>query len=101
MQTPQNIKAITETQTLELHWSPDDISKLPFRRVRINCPCAECVDEVTHVRVLQPANVPMDISIKSAELMGNYALKIFWSDGHDTGLFTWDRLRALENAPDE
>jgi DUF971 family protein len=36
------------------------------------------------------------ITANGAELVGNYALRIQWSDGHDTGLYTWKYLRELD-----
>ena len=39
--------------------------------------------------------MPSDIHIQEMNLVGNYALKILWSDGHDTGLYTWELLRKL------
>ena len=48
--------------------------------------------------ILDPATVSADISIEEMKLVGNYALKIFWSDGHSTGLFTWELLQKLSEA---
>jgi len=39
--------------------------------------------------------VPEDIGVEHIALSGNYALKIRWTDKHDTGLFTWSHLRAI------
>lgn len=92
---PQNIRALTEDSCLELTWSPDRVVKLPFHFLRCQCPCASCVDELTGVRTLQPETVPEDIKPTGVGFSGNYALKIGWSDGHHTGLFTWDYLDKL------
>jgi DUF971 family protein len=95
MQTPQNIKVHRERRIIELHWS-DRVSELPFRRIRQNCPCAACVNEFTGERILDPESVPENIDALEVGFSGNYALKIKWSDSHDTGLFTWNHLRALD-----
>ena len=49
----------------------------PSRILRLQCPCAECVD-------IRPLEV---------RLVGAYGLRIRWSDGHGTGIYTFDRLR--------
>lgn len=95
MQTPENIRAHSEKGVLEVVWSADDISRLSFASVRRACPCASCVDENTGRQILQPESVSEDIKAVAVQLAGNYALKIDWSDGHGTGLFTWAHLRKL------
>ena len=97
MQTPQNIRVIQEARVLELVWSESDVDRLPLRLVRQSCRCAACVDEFTGRQILDPESVPEDISIEHIALTGNYALKIRWSDSHDTGLFTWTHLKAIGN----
>jgi DUF971 family protein len=60
--------------------------------------CARCVDEITGERLVDVDGIDRDIAITEMSLVGNYALKIRWSDGHDTGLYTWDHLRRLSEA---
>ena len=57
--------------------------------------CARCVDEITGERIVDVEGIDQEIGIDGMELVGNYALKIRWSDGHDTGLYTWEHLRRL------
>ena len=92
---PQNIRALTAEGMLEFTWTSDRVTKLPFHFLRCQCPCASCVDELTGVRLLKPATIPEDIQPTGLWFSGNYALKIGWSDGHHTGLFTWDYLDEL------
>lgn len=66
-----------------------------MKAIRESCGCAHCVDEMTGRPILDPNTVSPNISINEMKLIGNYAVKISWSDGHDTGLFTWQRLRKL------
>ena len=95
MLTPTNINNLKDELALEIVW-PDELSvKLPFRDVRNACNCAHCVHEITGQKLIQLDDIPADIRIDSMDLVGAYALRIRWSDGHDTGLFTWERLRAL------
>ena len=95
MQSPQNIRVHKEQRELELVWTDSDISKLPFRTVRLNCRCAVCVDEFTGKQLLDPESVPLDLGLLEVSLCGNYALRIRWSDDHDSGRFTWNHLRSI------
>ncbi len=98
---PTNIRSLSEANCLELTWPDGSVCRLPFRALRENCPCAECVDELTGRRILDVSRVSDDIHPTGIGFSGNYALKIGWSDGHHTGLFTWELLDRLsrENGP--
>lgn len=61
--------------------------------LRTACPCASCVDEITGEKILDDNTVPKDIHPVESARVGNYALEILWSDDHDTGIFTFDKLR--------
>lgn len=66
----------------------------PARDLRLACPCAGCVEEMTNRPLLDPATVPDDVRPVQVALVGAYGLRILWSDGHGTGIFTFDRLLA-------
>ena len=68
----------------------------PARRLRLACPCAACVEEMTGRALLDPAAVPQDVRPVSLSLVGTYGLRILWSDGHGTGIYTFERLRATQ-----
>lgn len=59
------------------------------------CRCAVCVHEMTGARLLDPALIPADIHPLTIQSVGNYALQIAWSDGHNTGIYRYDYLRLL------
>ena len=63
-----------------------------LRRV---CPCAGCVSETTGQRTHDPATVADDLEQSNLKLVGNYALDMQFSDGHSTGIFTFQFLRKL------
>jgi DUF971 family protein len=66
----------------------------PARVLRLSCPCAECVEEMTGRPLLDPGRVAEDVRPLSLALVGAYGLRISWSDGHGTGIYTFERLRA-------
>ena len=92
---PKDIQADGSNGVLRIVWSDDSRKEINLRRLRQSCACARCVHEITGEPLLDPDSVPEDIRIEKMSLVGNYAVKIFWSDGHDTGLFTWDVLRGM------
>jgi ATP-binding protein involved in chromosome partitioning len=80
---------------LLLEWNQAGHAALyPARWLRLSCPCAECVEEMSGRPLLQPATVPPDIRPVSIGLVGSYGLKVSWSDGHGTGIYTFEKLLA-------
>jgi len=96
---PKDLHANSQSSVLEITWEPDHIGSYPYRKLHLACHCAGCVNEMTGKPIIDPATIPEDISIKNMHLVGNYAVKIVWSDGHDTGLYTWKRLAQLCPCP--
>lgn len=92
---PRAIRALRNDGVLEVTWSGQPPARLSFHDVRCFCPCAGCIDEISGVRTLNPASVPHDVTPTRLEFVGNYALKVEWSDGHSTGLYTWTLLDQL------
>jgi DUF971 family protein len=71
----------------------------PARDLRLACPCAACVEEMTGRALLDPSRVPADVRPESLALVGAYGLRVRWSDGHDTGIYPFDRLLAVCGCP--
>ena len=94
---PLRIERVPERHTLLLAWPDGLLCELPLRELRAECMCARCVDELTGQRIVELDGIDPDILIDELKLVGNYALKITWSDGHDTGLYTWPHLRRLSS----
>lgn len=82
---------------LRLQWADGCVQHLAPRDLRIACPCAQCRDEVTGKRLLDLATVPLDIRLTRIWSVGNYALGLAFSDGHDTGIYTFKSLRAMQD----
>jgi DUF971 family protein len=92
---PRLIERLPSEKALLLAWADGLERRVAYLALRGQCMCARCVDEITGERILDLDGLDPEIAINGMELVGNYALKIRWSDGHDTGLYTWEHLRRL------
>jgi ATP-binding protein involved in chromosome partitioning len=91
---PEEVQ-VTEGAVL-VRWSDRHVSRFPSRALRLACPCAQCVDEMMGAPRLDPATVPEDVAATEVRPVGRYAFQFIWSDGHTTGLYTFDHLRGLD-----
>jgi ATP-binding protein involved in chromosome partitioning len=91
---PQKIE-LKSRQHLFIHWSDGKETTLESRRLRIECPCAQCVDEISGKRRLDPATVAENVWPQEISPVGRYALNFQWSDGHSSGIYTFEQLRKL------
>lgn len=88
-----------EDQTsLRIVWRDGVVSEYEPRELRLLCPCAGCVDEMTGVRTLHPESVEQGVYPTAIHYVGRYALQFVWSDGHSTGIYTFDYLRRIADA---
>jgi DUF971 family protein len=81
---------------------PGTLVVVPALRMRDACACAECIEEGTGRKLLVTEKIPEDIRAVDVWAVGSYAIQIRWSDGHDSGIYSWDLLRricGLEGAP--
>ncbi len=85
----------TGPKTLGITWDDGSESLYDVLELRLACPCANYIDEMTGAARLDPATVPADVKPLSVKSVGNYAISIRWSDGHDTGIYSFDRLKEL------
>jgi ATP-binding protein involved in chromosome partitioning len=82
-------------RTLAIRWSDGAESLLDVRALRLACGCAVCIDEWSGEERLQPSSVPEDVHPVKIQSVGRYAIQIAWSDGHDSGIYPFARLREL------
>lgn len=84
-----------DPRTLSIRWLDGNVDDLDVRDLRLACPCALCVEEMSGQALLNPESVPTDVLPRKITSVGTYAVIIDWSDGHGTGIYTYGYLRAL------
>lgn len=96
---PETLQKLDHDQTgLSLTWADGAEQRFAPRDLRIACHCAKCRDEVTGNQLLAPDSVPLGIAMTRIWSVGNYALGFAFSDGHDTGIYTFGMLRGMKGA---
>ncbi len=93
--TPTHIGPTEDGSALRIEWEDGHESVFQSRALRLECPCAGCVDEMTGQRTLTRATVPEGVYPHAIHYVGRYALQFVWSDGHQTGIYPYDLLRSL------
>lgn len=90
---PADIRVRKKSRLLRLEYPDGEVSELPFELLRVYSPSAEVRGHGTGPGTLQTGK--RDVLLTAVEPVGNYALKLTFSDGHDSGLFTWEYLADL------
>ncbi len=84
-----------EGQRIIVEWNDGHKGDYEAKHVRVNCGCAECVEEWSNRKLLDPATVPSDIRAEDYLLVGRYAVQFLWSDTHYTGIYPFNVLKSL------
>jgi DUF971 family protein len=99
----------TEGTGVEIHWRDGHTSSWTFPWLRLACPCATCHEEREKdgrlpgqskpkpkalLVMYEPPVKPLEVSS-----VGKYAIKFKWSDGHESGIYSWDYLRRVCRCP--
>lgn len=91
---PVAMGSVTD-RSFSIVWSDGHRSTYTWMRLRVHCPCAHCVGEWRYrPPALRPEDIRPDIRAMSVSRVGAYALRFEWSDGHNTGLYTFKSLRS-------
>lgn len=93
MPLPQSLTVHAASRVLEVGYSDGQTFRLPFELLRVYSPSAEVQGHGPGQEVLQTGK--REVGIDNIEQVGNYAIKPFFSDGHESGLFTWNYLYEL------
>ncbi len=91
---------ISLSQGVTIAWSDGHESKYTLEYLRNNCPCAMCRNDKKSSTPSSP--FPMfkpTASLKGAEAVGRYAVQFHWTDGHNTGIYSFDHLREICPCP--
>jgi DUF971 family protein len=80
---------------LRIQWQDGHVSLYPVAYLRRACSCAACVDEWSGERILKASEVPEDVRPVQIGPVGRYAIHIEWSDGHRSGIYSFDYLRSI------
>ncbi len=78
---------------VSITWSDDSETRYSAPQLRRVCPCATCVNEWTGEKILDERHIADDLTFSSIAIVGRYALNFVFSDGHDTGIFSFKYLR--------
>lgn len=96
--SPSKIQLHKQSQQLELHFGNEQFL-LTAEFLRVHSPSAEVMGHGPNQAVLQFGK--KDVAITKIERAGNYAIKLFFNDGHDSGIYTWAYLYELGNTQEK
>ncbi len=96
---PQDITVHGASRVLEVSFADGARFRIPFELMRIYSPSAEVQGHGPGQEVLQTGK--RNVTLEGLEPVGNYAVKPTFSDGHDSGLFTWEYLYFLGSEQDK
>jgi DUF971 family protein len=88
--TPTEIKLHQKSRVLEITYADDKTFSLPCEFLRVHSPSAEVRGHGPGQEVLQLGK--KDVTISRIEPVGTYAIQLYFSDGHETGIYSWDLL---------
>jgi len=96
LENPSRPQIMHDAETITLTWPETGetatVSNIELRKA---CSCALCIDEMTRAPLLDPKAIPQDIHAEKVGIIGNYAVTVDWSDGHNTGFFPYSTFRDL------
>ena len=91
--TPQDITVHSQSRVLQVSFSDGADFRIPFELMRVYSPSAEVQGHGPGQEVLQTGK--REVELSGLEPVGNYAVQPAFSDGHDTGIFSWEYLYFL------
>lgn len=93
--------AVSKSGGIKIDWRDGHRSEYAIQYLRDRCPCSTCsgAHGGAHAKP-EPAASPFQmykptLKMLDVERVGNYALRIKWNDGHDTGIYSWGYLRTI------
>lgn len=99
---PKRIAVTRSTGTLVVEWDDGQNCEYSLSLLRAECPCAECKEVHGTVKQSEPMDMialpivnASSTVLDRVERVGNYAIQLYWQDGHSHGIYSWDYLRSL------
>ena len=84
-----------DANQIHLTWDNGREFVINNRKLRSNCQCALCIDEMNGKKLFDPNKIAADIAPKEITPLGNYALAITWNDGHSSGIYPYSMLQPV------
>ena len=84
-----------DEMNVKVHWKDGTSTGIDVYTLRIECPCALCVDENSGEKILRPQDIPLTIKARDVKAVGLYGIMIEFSDGHNKGIYRFSRLREM------
>jgi DUF971 family protein len=92
---------IEDKTKLFIKWDDESESRIDLKYLRDECPCANCRGETVLLRTYKPPKLSIEnpemYKIKDIQPVGGYAIQITWKDRHNTGIYSWEYLKKLDN----
>jgi DUF971 family protein len=95
---PTEIKVIDGGRTLQVSYDDGRTDRIEAEYLRVESPSAEVQGHSPDQKVVVPGK--RDVAIRNVHPVGSYAVRLEFSDGHSTGIYTWSYLRGLEDRRD-
>jgi DUF971 family protein len=85
-----------DNHTFSILWSDQKKQEFRLNRLQQECPCANCQDEITGIRLLDLSTVREDVKALSIRSVGRYAIQIQFTSGCSMGIYSFEMLRHME-----
>ena len=95
---PVRVHLADDGKRILIDWQDGLVTEFLALDLRAECPCAACVDEMSGKRTQKREDVDPGVAAVAHEQVGRYALQFHWSDGHTTGIYSYDNLRSLDKS---
>ena len=82
---------------ISIKWSDNSETSYSAPALRRACPCATCVNEWTGEKILREESISDDLTFDHISIVGRYALNFHFSDGHDTGIYSFKYLQEISH----
>lgn len=85
-----------DNQIFSIQWNDGVSQDFRLSELQRNCPCANCTDEITGEKLVDPRTISDDLKAIVIRSVGRYGLRIQYSSGCSTGIYSFDRLRQMK-----